>query len=30
MMVEKESGKLQGTEFPSLWTEDPSIEGDFR
>jgi hypothetical protein len=30
MMVEKELGKLQDTEFPSVWTEDLSIEGDLR
>ena len=30
MMVEKESGKLQDTEFPSVWTEDPSIGTDSR
>jgi hypothetical protein len=23
MMVEKESGKLRDTEFPSVWTEKP-------
>jgi hypothetical protein len=30
MMVEKESGKLWDTEFPSVWTEDPSVVGDAR
>jgi hypothetical protein len=30
MMVEKESSKLRDTEFPSVWSEDLSIEGDLR
>jgi hypothetical protein len=30
MMVEKESGKVKETEFPSVWTEEPADEFGFK